>query len=163
MCKYIHTYKFKYMQRVKDTPSKVPIMVTASPNVFTQLSEAMIASWRVLEEILQKHLQPVMSLHNFTKSGNDPIDIGAELVGIKTKVEQGLFKTPYDVHMEVVCLWRNCYEKAANTPLYAVCTCLYIYVRMYTRLCMNLCVCEELLREGCRSSLLCGVYACMYL
>jgi hypothetical protein len=34
-------------------------------------------------------------------------------------------------------------EKAADPHLYAVCTCLYIHVRMYTRLCTNLCVCEE--------------------
>ncbi len=110
--------------------------------MFTNIGEAMVATWRVLEEMIHKHLQPIMVAHQYSKTAGDPIDIGAELVGIRTRLEQGLFRTPYDVHTEVVCLWRQCLDKASNSPLYQVrgrvsmCVCLSIWL---THACVGIC------------------------
>jgi hypothetical protein len=127
------------MQQARDAPTEAPIICPKSKSkpCFKTLGEAMIECWLVLEKFLQNQLK-METLHvpEYMRE-HIALYIGENLDQIKIKLEQGLFKTPYDVHAEVVCFWRNCHEKHAETQLarmvrecMRVHACVYVSVRM---------------------------------
>mmetsp|Transcript_22859 Transcript_22859/g.54262 ORF Transcript_22859/g.54262 Transcript_22859/m.54262 type:complete len:528 (-) Transcript_22859:190-1773(-) len=94
--------------------------------------EAMVACWRVLDELVTRQYPLAESSLQFKAAENNPVNIQSELQGIKAKLEAGAFKTPFHLHSDVVGVWRMCMDKAAQTLLYSLaCMLAQIFDELY--------------------------------
>eukprot|EP00960_Hanusia_phi_P069119 767007-Hanusia_phi.AAC.3 len=83
-------------------------------------SEAVIACWKVIDELLNRQLPNAMNSLQYKAAPTDPINLQSELQGVKTSLEQGGFRTPFELHSAVVNIWRNCLEKSPQTLFYSL-------------------------------------------
>jgi len=95
-------------------------------------AEAMVACWRVLDELVARQYPLAESSLQYKGAENPPVNIQAELQAIKGKLEAGAFSTPFHLHSEVVGVWRQCMDKAAQTLLYSLaCMLAQIFDELY--------------------------------
>jgi len=95
-------------------------------------SEAIMACWKVLDELIVRQLPMAISTIQFKQGPNDAVNIAQELSNIKGKLEQGSFRAPFDLHSEVVGVWRQCMEKGPQTLIYSLaCMLAQIFDELY--------------------------------
>jgi hypothetical protein len=86
---------------------------------FSTVAEAMVACFRVFEELQNVHLPKVMASIKFDQGEASAVDIPHELGIIKGRLEQNVYRTPHDFHKDIVRVWRQCadekQDKALNT------------------------------------------------
>uniref|UniRef100_A0A7S0H9A9 MYB transcription factor n=1 Tax=Hanusia phi TaxID=3032 RepID=A0A7S0H9A9_9CRYP len=101
-------------------PAKRLASGTLTSQTITTSSEAVIACWKVIDELLNRQLPNAMNSLQYKAAPTDPINLQSELQGVKTSLEQGGFRTPFELHSAVVNIWRNCLEKSPQTLFYSL-------------------------------------------
>lgn len=92
---------------------------------FSTVAEAMVACFKVFEELHTVHLPKVMASIKYEHKEDCAISIPSELKEIKGKLEQNLYRTPHDFHRDIVNVWRRCGEEdKGNKELYTLASTL---------------------------------------
>ena len=77
----------------------------------------MLVLWQVLDELINRQVPIAMGCIQYKPPAlPEPVNLLAELNKIKWKLECGSFETAFDLHSQVVGIWRQCLVK--------VCQCL---------------------------------------
>lgn len=116
---------------LEGTPAKKAAGQAMTASI-TSNAEAVMACWKVLDELVARQLPLAASSLQYKQAANEPVNLATELTKVKTKLEQGKFRVPFDLHSEVVGVWRQCLEKAPQTLLYSLaCMLAQIFDELY--------------------------------
>eukprot|EP00292_Cryptomonas_paramecium_P004873 CAMPEP_0113673478 /NCGR_PEP_ID=MMETSP0038_2-20120614/6882_1 /TAXON_ID=2898 /ORGANISM="Cryptomonas paramecium" /LENGTH=500 /DNA_ID=CAMNT_0000589945 /DNA_START=132 /DNA_END=1631 /DNA_ORIENTATION=+ /assembly_acc=CAM_ASM_000170 len=95
-------------------------------------NDAIMACWKVLDDLIARQLPAAVASIQYKQGPNEGVNLGHELAGIKSRLEQGAFRAPFDLHQEVVAVWRQCMEKGPQSMLYSLaCMLAQIFDELY--------------------------------